>query len=138
MSINAKFPATAALIVALALLEACNRPRATHLTVSELMDDRVTRDSILMKCNRSQSISDSDIDCLNARVAIERIAIEKERENSAAHTAQFERRRDQLRLAEDAQRQAQEAAEKVDPYSLPVAPVPETAAPAAAPAAQNP
>jgi hypothetical protein len=107
---------------------ACSRPRATHASVDDLMEDRVMRDGILMKCNRDPGIRDSDIDCLNARVAIERIAAEKESADAAQREAQFERRREQLRLIQDEQRQAEEAAKKVDPYSLPVVPDPAAAA----------
>jgi hypothetical protein len=142
MSIKAKSLAGSGLFCVLALSAACSRPRATHLTVGDLMEDRVTRDGILMKCNRNPATSDSDVDCLNARIAIERIAAQREKEEAAAREAQFERRREQLRLAEDAQRQAQEAARRVDPYSMPVVPVTPTPTPAPpgrdASAAQNP
>ncbi|MGA9025349.1 MAG: hypothetical protein WB440_04770 [Steroidobacteraceae bacterium] len=91
--------------------------------MNDLMEDRVTRDGILLKCNRKPAMADTDGDCLNARVAVERIAAEKERAEAAKRDAEFEHRREQLRLAEDARRQAEEAAKKVDPYSLPVVPV---------------
>jgi len=121
-----------ALACAMMGIGACSRPRATHASVEDLMEDRVMRDGILMKCSRDPGIRDSDLDCLNARVAIERIAAEKESADAAQREAQFERRREQLRLAQDAQRQAEEAAKKVDPYSLPVVPDPAADAAAAA------
>lgn len=133
MSVTVRRFAAPALAGAVALLGACGRPHAAHLTVADLMEDRVTRDGVLMKCNRSPALSDTDIDCLNVRVAIERIAAEKEKADAAAREAQFERRREQLRLAEEARRQAREAASKVDPYSLPVVPVTPNATTADAP-----
>jgi hypothetical protein len=115
------------LACALIGLAACSRPRSTHPSVSDLMDDRVMRDGILLKCNRNTGGIDLEVDCRNARVAIERIAAEKEQAETALREAQFERRREKLRLAQDEQRQAQEVAKQVDPYSLPVVPVSPTA-----------
>jgi hypothetical protein len=139
MSAKAKVFLSMSLACAMMGTGACSRPRATHASVDDLMEDRVMRDGILMKCSRDPGIRDSDIDCLNARAAIERIAAEKESADAAQREAQFERRREQLRLAQDEQRQAEEAAKKVDPYSLPVVPDPAaSSAPPQAPVAPAP
>jgi hypothetical protein len=94
------------------------------LTVEDLMEDRVTLDGILMKCNQNPAKSRGESDCENARIAIERLskdnvdpAVEKKRQE------EFERAREQLRLAQDKVRQDREAKSKVDAYSLPVVPV---------------
>jgi len=88
------------------------------------MEDRVTLDGVLLKCNQNPAKTRNDTDCLNARIAIERLAakdvdptIEEKRK------AEFERSREQLRLAQEKMRQEQEAKAKVDAYSLPVVPV---------------
>jgi hypothetical protein len=93
------------------------------MTVEDLMEDRVTLDGLMMKCNQNPS-DVRGADCENARIAIERLAsqnvdpaVEKKRQE------EFERAREKLRLAEDKQRQEQEAKTKVDAYSLPVVPV---------------
>lgn len=101
------------------------------------MQDRVTLDGIMLKCNQNPAKLRGTSDCENARIAVERLAsenvdpaVEKKRQ------AEFERAREQLRLAQDKQRQEQEAKAKVDAYSLPVVPVTPAAAPSgAAPAA---
>ena len=54
---------------------ACSPRRIPPMSVSELMEDRVTLDGVLMKCNQNQSKARTDTECLNARVAIERLAI---------------------------------------------------------------
>ena len=94
------------------------------------MEDRVTLDGILMKCNQNPAKARNDSACENARIAIERLAsqnvdpaAEKKRQEG------FERAREQLRLAQEKQRQEQEAKAKVDAYSLPVVPVPPAVAP---------
>ncbi len=88
------------------------------------MEDRVTLDGVLLKCNQDPAKARNTSDCLNARIAIERLAqkdvdpsIEQKRK------AEFERSREQLRLAQEKTRQEQEAKTKVDAYSLPVVPV---------------
>lgn len=95
------------------------------MTVSDLMDDRVTLDGVLMKCNRNVAESRSNPDCLNARVALERLAAQNDNQpgQEAKRQEDFERSREQLRVQQDKQRQEQEAKAKVDVYRLPVVPV---------------
>ncbi len=93
------------------------------MTVSDLMEDRVTLDGVLLKCNQSPAKARNDADCLNARIAIERLAKDVDPAIEAKRSAEFERSRDQLRQAQERARQEQEAKTKVDAYSLPVVPV---------------
>ena len=64
-------------------------------------------------------------DCLNARIAVERLAQDHELDpaEDKKREEEFERRREQLRVAQEKLRQDQEAKTKVDAYSLPVVPV---------------
>ena len=87
------------------------------------MEDRVVLDGVLIKCNRNPSKINSDMDCLNARIAIERLAKVNELGEQKKHAEEFERIREQLRVSQDLKRQRREAAQKVDPYNLPVIPV---------------
>lgn len=107
------------------------------MTVADLMEDRVTLDGILMKCNDDKyKRTRNEIECENARVAAERLAAQKDVDPAIEQQRQqeFERRREQLRLAEEKKREAEEAKSKVDAYSLPVIPVePAASAPAPAP-----
>jgi len=101
------------------------------MTVSDLMDDRVTLDGVLMKCNRNIAESRTNPDCLNARVAIERLAAQNDNQpaQEAKRKEDFERSREQLRSLQDKQRQEQEAKTKVDVYRMPVVPVEQPPAP---------
>jgi hypothetical protein len=95
------------------------------MAVSDLMDDRVTLDGVLMKCNRDAAKSRSNPDCLNARIALDRLAAQNDHEpaREAKRQEDFERSREQLRSLQDKQRLEQEAKTKVDVYHLPVVPV---------------
>ncbi len=93
------------------------------MTVTDLMGDRVTLDGVLMKCNQHPDKARSDTDCLNARIAIERLAKDVDPAEEAKRNADFERSREQLRLAQEKARAEQEAKTKVDAYDLPLVPV---------------
>jgi hypothetical protein len=108
---------------ALLAASACGPRHAAPLTVTDLMEDRVMLDGVLMKCNQDFSRSHTDSDCLNARIAIERLASQSEPAEEAKRTEEFEHRREQLRLSQERQRQQEEAKDKVDAYHLPVVPV---------------
>src|SRR5229473_770210 len=105
---------------------ACSPKRIPPMSVTDLMEDRVTLDGVLMKCNRNQSKARTDSDCLNARIAIERLASKNEPAEEAKRREEFEHSREKLRLAQDQQRQQQreqDAKTKVDAYHLPLVPV---------------
>jgi len=102
---------------------ACSPPRIPPMSVTDLMEDRVTLDGVLMKCNRNPSKARTDSDCLNARIAIERLASQSEPAEEAKRSEEFERNREKLRLAQEKQRQEQEAKTQVDAYNLPLVPV---------------
>jgi hypothetical protein len=93
------------------------------MTVSDLMEDRVTLDGVLMKCNRNPAAARTDSDCLNARIAIERLASQTDPAVETKRAEDFERSREQLRMTQDKLREQQEAKRKVDAYSLPLVPV---------------
>lgn len=103
---------------------ACQPRKIPTMTVEDLMEDRVTLDGVLLKCNQNSPKAHNTAECLNARIAIERLAKDKEVDPSIEQKRQeeFERSRERLRLAQEKQREAEEAKSKVDPYSLPVLP----------------
>jgi hypothetical protein len=117
---------------------ACAPKRIPPMTVTDLMEDRVTLDGVLMKCNQSPSKARDDSDCLNARIAIERLAKDVDPAQEAKRTEDFERSREKLRLAQERVRQDQEAKTKVDAYSLPLVPVEGTPANGNTSAASSP
>ncbi|HEX4150956.1 MAG TPA: EexN family lipoprotein [Steroidobacteraceae bacterium] len=109
---------------------ACAPHRIPPMTVEDLMEDRVSLDGIMMKCNQNPARLSDTQDCENARIAIERLmsqnadpSVEKKRQE------QFERARERLRLAQERLRQEQEQQTKVDAYTLPVVPVNPSPAP---------
>jgi hypothetical protein len=116
----------------------CTPKRAPPMTVADLLEDRVTLDGVLMKCNQSPSKARSDSDCLNARIAVERLAKDVDPAVEAKRNAEFERSREKLRLAQDRVRQEQEAKTKVDAYDLPLVPVDSAAAPVSGPGSTPP
>ena len=93
------------------------------MTVADFMEDRVKLDGVIMKCNEDPGRAHGDADCVNARIAIERLASQNEAAREAKRAEDFERSREQLRSLQDKQRQEQEARTKVDAYHLPVVPV---------------
>ncbi len=99
------------------------------MSVTDLMEDRVTLDGVLMKCNRNPSKARNDSDCLNARIAIERLASRNQPAEEAKRAEEFEHSREKLRSAQEKQRQEQESKTTVDVYHLPLVPVEATPAP---------
>jgi len=109
---------------------ACSPRRIPPVTVSDLMEDRVALDGVLMKCNREPTKARQDSDCMNARIAVERLAARIDPEAEAKKLEDFEKSREQLRAAQDKKRQDEESKiKKVDAYHLPVIPVEPTPAP---------
>jgi hypothetical protein len=117
-------------IVALGCLSAavlagvgCAPKRIPPKTVVDLMEDRVSLDGVLMKCNEDPARARDDSDCRNARIAIERLAKDVDPAEEVKRAAEFERSREALRLAQERVRKDQEARNKVDAYSMPIVPI---------------
>jgi hypothetical protein len=126
---------------AILAMQGCAPRRIPPLTVEDLMEDRVTLDGVLLKCDQDPTKVRNPSDCENARIANERLAAQRvDPEVEKRHQADFEQARERLRLAQERLRQEQESKVKVDGYSLPVVPVdPSTPAQTApAPPAPNP
>jgi hypothetical protein len=124
MPISIKSMIACGCLVAVAVLTAaCSPRRIPPMTITDLMEDRVLLDGLLMKCNRDPGTRSSS-DCTNARIASERLAARTDPAVEAKRAADFEKSREQLRALQDKQRQEQEAKKpKVDVYNLPVIPV---------------
>src|SRR5277367_3124404 len=89
-------------IVAVVLTTAaCSPRRIPPVTVSDLMEDRVALDGVLMKCNQDPPKARHDPDCMTARIAVERLAARVDPAAEAKKLEEFEKSRDQLRAAED-------------------------------------
>lgn len=105
------------------MLAACAPKRVPPMTVTDLMEDRVALDGVLLKCNEDPAKARTNVDCLNARAAIERLAQDVDPAEEAKRQAEFERSREQLRLAQEQARRDQQAKSIVDPSELPLVPV---------------
>ena len=117
-------------------LAACEPVPVPVASVEDLLDDPVSLDGILMKCGKNKAAQKSNVECMNARIAVDRIAAQREKIEAETRIATFERNRERLRLQQDAQQRMLEESKKVDPYKLPlVPPAPSTDAPA--PTASN-
>jgi hypothetical protein len=132
--------AAGGLCAAMLAVLGCAPRRIPPVTVEELMEDRVTLDGILLKCDQDPTKVRNPSDCENARIANERLATQRvDPDVEKRRQADFEKAREQLRLTQDKLRQEQEAKTKVDAYTLPVVPVdPAAAAKGAAPAVPPP
>jgi hypothetical protein len=128
--------AAGGLCAALFAVLGCEPRRIPPLTVEDLMEDRVTLDGVLLKCEQEPSKVRNPSDCESARIANERLATQRiDPEVEKRRQADFEKAREQLRVAQEKLRQEQEAKTKVDAYTLPVVPVdPAASANGAAPA----
>jgi hypothetical protein len=122
VSLNA-IAGRAALAVIMVIAAACSPKQIPPMSVTDLMEDRVTLDGVLLKCSQNPGRARSDIECLNARTAIDRLANRVDPAEDAKRSEEFEHNRERLRLLQDKLRQDQEAKTKVDAYHLPLVPV---------------
>jgi hypothetical protein len=107
--------------VALAMVAACGAPKPLPHTVPELAADPVLLQGILARCSADRHAAATDVECANARLAVERIAAQEDSKHVDERGAEFERQREQRRLKEDQSRRAAERSQPgFDPYSSPV------------------
>jgi hypothetical protein len=118
-----QFVAGGLLLSGMLVAAGCEPKRIPPMTVTDLMEDRVTLDGVLLKCNQNPDKARNDMDCLNARIAIERLAKDVDPREVAKRNEEFERSRERLRQAQERARADQESKAKVDPYNMPVVPV---------------
>jgi len=86
------------------------------------MGDPVILDGLLIKCEKDKKAQKADVECMNARIAVDRIAAQREKLEAEQRIAAFERNRERLRLQQETQQRQLEEAKKVDPYKLPLVP----------------
>jgi hypothetical protein len=103
-------------------LAACDAVPVPTASVASLLDDPVMLDGVLMKCNKDKSVQRTNAECMNARIAVDRIAAQREKLEAEKRIATFERNRERLRLQQDAQQRLIEESKKIDPYKLPLVP----------------
>jgi hypothetical protein len=129
--------AAALCCIAAVALSACKPVPLASTSVEDLMGDPVSLDGLLMKCNGAGPSTKSTDACRNARIAVERIAKQREKVELAQREAAFERNRERLRVQQEALQRQQEEAKKVDPYKLPLIPPRDAPAPSPPTTANN-
>jgi hypothetical protein len=113
---------TLAATLVVAFVAACGAPKPPPHTVPELAADPVLLQGIAARCAADKRAAASDVECANARLAIERVAAEEESRHSGERGAEFERQRAQRRLQDEQSKRAAERSQPgFDPYSSPVA-----------------
>jgi hypothetical protein len=114
--------ATLTATLTLVFMTGCGTPKPPPHTVAELADDPVLLQGISARCTADKRAAAQDVECANARLAVERLAAQEESKHVDERGAAFERQREQRRVQEDRSRRAAERAEPgFDPYSSPVA-----------------
>ena len=83
------------------MLMACSKELPPR-TVSELLEDPILLDSAMVRCGQDRSSTKYDVECVNAREAINHIAITAENASRERLEAQSERKRRALRRAQQA------------------------------------
>ena len=136
-TLSLKFGAAALCCVAAAVLSACKPVPLASTSVEDLMSDPVSLDGLLMKCNGAGASSTSTDACRNARIAVERLAKQREKVELAQREAAFERNRERLRVQQEALQRQQDESRKVDPYKLPLIPPRDPPAPPIATTVNN-
>jgi hypothetical protein len=88
----------------------------------ELMEDPAVLQGVVHRCNELQRAALNDRECRNAREAVSRLEAQQKPASNLAAEQQFEKAREARRAREELERRRREAREKVDPYTMPLAP----------------
>jgi hypothetical protein len=88
----------------------------------QLMEDPAVLQGVVLRCNELQSAALTDRECRNAREAVSRLEAQQPPTADKAAQEQFEKAREARRARDELERRRREAREKVDPYTMPLAP----------------
>jgi len=75
-------------------------------TVDEFLANRILLEATMVRCGENRNESKYDVECVNAREAINRIASEEEVDGREDREAEFERKRRSLRRTQEAAAEA--------------------------------
>jgi hypothetical protein len=114
--------ATIALAITLLnVLGGCGMPAVPARTVADLLADPAVLQGVMARCSEGRpSERESDPECVNARIAVERQAREQDAANAGERHQEFERKREALRARDERVRAATQAAQRTDVYTMPV------------------
>src|SRR5882724_10040325 len=102
-------------LVAAACAASGTRPRS----VAELADDPLVLQGLVERCAADPKAAARDPECLNARLALDRLGAAADREHDPERDAEFARERELRRQHEERARRGA-APPAFDPYSAPV------------------
>ncbi len=116
---------TTYLVAVVAGLAACSAPKVPAVSVDEMLADPVLLQSVIDRCEANPGRAAADIECGNARLAVEKKGAAEDAEKAGKKQAEFEQMRAARRAADDRRQQEAESKKKpFDPYSTPVNPDP--------------
>jgi hypothetical protein len=118
--------ATLLLTLSVTLLAGCAKELPPRSAL-QLMEDPAVLQGVVHRCNELQSAALNDRECRNAREAVSRLEAQQPPQTDVAER-EFEKAREARRARDELERRRREATEKVDPYTMPLAP--DMAAPA--------
>ncbi len=119
----------AAILVFPTLVAGCGQELPPRSAL-QLMEDPAVLQGVVHRCNELQSAALNDRECRNAREAVSRLEAEQPAADKGAQE-EFEKAREARRARDELERRRREAREKVDPYTMPLAPDMAPAQPAA-------
>jgi hypothetical protein len=104
------------------LLGACSAPPPPARTVEDFMEEPAVMQGVIGACDADKQRAAHDVECANARMALERKSVAEDAKHKQDLDAQSEKLREQIRERErEAQRQAEQNRKPgFDPYSSPV------------------
>jgi hypothetical protein len=110
----------AILIIACAAAAACSDPEPR--TVAQFMENEAALQGTLVRCEQDRGAAAQDQECINAKRALQRLAVIEERALAKARGEAFEKARAEYRARLDAERrmriQAQQAAREARERAL--------------------
>jgi hypothetical protein len=109
-------------VLAAVAVAGCDSPEPRARTVNDFADDPAMLQGAIARCDADKRAAAKDVECTNARLAMERLGKAEDAKHGDARDAEFERLRAQRRAREEAEKRAAAAANPpFDPYTAPVA-----------------
>jgi hypothetical protein len=108
-----------AIVIVAFAAAACGASGTRPRSVAELADEPLVLQGLVERCAADPKAAAHDPECLNARLAFDRLGAAADREHDPEHDAEFARERELRRQNEERARRGA-APPAFDPYSAPV------------------
>jgi len=108
-----------AIVIVALVAAACGASGTRPRSVAELADDPLVLQGLVERCAADPKAAARDPECLNARLALDRLGAAADREHDPERDAEFARERELRRQHEERARRGA-APPAFDPYSAPV------------------